>query len=234
MNRKIVEILKRFGRMIKLQYIKLLRSPGGARKVATGFAIGFGMEMLVISTAMVIYVLLIPFVRIARGSLPASIIGNLICKVTFLPVLLLPAAMKLGKLLTPNRPEYIPRSVFYYLHTLLGMSIFAFLLGFLSFFPVYYLYEARRKHREKIRLMNRAVRVKSDKGSVTLHNVGNDTELQDGNSSLENASSLENTDHNDDNSELKGKDVPEQHERISETSVNSDLQVGERDQNLRL
>lgn len=160
MTGKIVDTGKRFGRMMKLQYIKLLRSPGGARKVATGFAIGFGMEMLVISTAMVIYLFLIPIVRIARGSLPASIIGNLICKATFLPVILLPAAIKLGKLLAPIRPPAIPRSIFYYLHTLLGMSVFAAVFGFLSFFPVYYLYEARRKHREKTRHLNRMTRSK--------------------------------------------------------------------------
>lgn len=34
--------------MLKFQYYKLLRSPEGAKKVSLGFAIGFGLEMLVI------------------------------------------------------------------------------------------------------------------------------------------------------------------------------------------
>ncbi|UOF88836.1 DUF2062 domain-containing protein [Fodinisporobacter ferrooxydans] len=151
MNHMFKNKIRGFARSLKLQYIKLLRSPGGARKVATGFAIGFGLEMLVLSTAMVVYVFLYPIVRIMRGSLSAAIIGNLICKATFLPVLMLPVAMEVGRFLTPFKPHGIPRTVFYYLHTLLGMSLFAGVFGFLSFFPVYYLYEARRKHRENKR-----------------------------------------------------------------------------------
>jgi uncharacterized protein (DUF2062 family) len=177
-DHKIVETAKRFVRMMKLQYIKLLRSPGGARKVATGFAIGFGMEMLVLYTASVIYLFLIPAVRITRGSLPAAIIGNLICKLTFLPVLLLPMAIKLGRVLAPFRPPGMPKSVFYYLHTLLGMSVFAVVLGALSFFPVYYLYEARRKHREKARHLKRNKKREDEPLSQKISDTDPDSEVK--------------------------------------------------------
>src|SRR3954471_17905961 len=90
---------QRVARVFKLNFIKLFRSPGGAKKVSLGFAIGFGLEMLVISSASLIYILFVPIVRLAKGSLPASIIGNVIGKLTLLPVILLPFARKLGKLI---------------------------------------------------------------------------------------------------------------------------------------
>src|SRR4051794_4376026 len=92
---------QRIGRAFKLNFLKLLRSPGGAKKVSLGFAIGFGLEMVVLSTASLIYIVFLPMVRIARGSLPAAIIGNVIGKLSFLPVLLLPLAKKIGKLVYP-------------------------------------------------------------------------------------------------------------------------------------
>src|SRR3954470_910674 len=91
----------RLGRAFKLNFIKLLRSPGGAKKVSLGFAIGFGLEMVVLSTASLIYIVFLPIVRIARGSLPAAIIGNVIGKLSFLPVILLPFAKTIGKLIYP-------------------------------------------------------------------------------------------------------------------------------------
>ncbi|MEH7302659.1 DUF2062 domain-containing protein, partial [Neobacillus drentensis] len=89
-KRKKYNFIQRLGRAFKYNFIKLLRSPGGARKVSLGFAIGFGMEMVVLSSASLIYILFLPVVRLAKGSLPAAIIGNVVGKLTFLPVLLLP------------------------------------------------------------------------------------------------------------------------------------------------
>src|SRR5438105_4224751 len=100
---KKYNFFQHIGRVFKLNFIKLLRSPGGAKKVSMGFAIGFGLEMLVISTASLIYILFIPIVRLSKGSLPASIIGNVIGKLTFLPVILLPFAKKIGKIILPMK-----------------------------------------------------------------------------------------------------------------------------------
>ncbi|MFX3623917.1 MAG: DUF2062 domain-containing protein [Ectobacillus sp.] len=152
--------------MFKLHLYKLFRSPGGAKKVALGFAIGFGLEMLVISTASLIYFLFYPIVRLAGGSLPAAVIGNVIGKLTFLPVVLLPLAHALGKFLYPFKvnekavQEYsileifsgnfleIVRSLLHNgLYTLIGMVIFSAILGVASYFAVHRLYEKEKRRR---------------------------------------------------------------------------------------
>ncbi len=53
---------QRIRRQFKLNFIKLFRSPGGAKKVSRGFAIGFGLEMIVLSSASLVYVLFVPLV----------------------------------------------------------------------------------------------------------------------------------------------------------------------------
>src|SRR3954471_16832233 len=137
---KKYNFFQRVGRAFKLNFLKLLRSPGGAKKVSLGFAIGFGLEMLVISTASLIYILFVPIVRLAKGSLPASIIGNVIGKLTLLPVILLPFAKSLGKFLFPMKVHFGHHGAFSFqklihgdfhslisvlhggIHTLIGMS----------------------------------------------------------------------------------------------------------------
>jgi uncharacterized protein (DUF2062 family) len=141
---------RKVGRSMKLQYFKLLRSPGGARKVATGFAIGFGLEMILPITAYIAYLLLPPLVAVTRSSFAASIIGNIIAKCTFLPILLLPIAHRLGRRIFHLSHHAIGagmHSFSAYLATLLGVTILAILLGGLSFIPVYFLYESNRKRR---------------------------------------------------------------------------------------
>lgn len=157
-------IIQQIQRKLKLNFIKLFRSPGGARKVSLGFAIGFGLEMIVLSSASLIYILFVPFVRLVRGSLPAAIIGNVIGKITFLPVLLLPFAKKLGKLLYPIKVNvgHTPFSFSNILHgdfrgminvlhggihVLIGMTIFGIILGGISYFFVHYFYEKEKTRR---------------------------------------------------------------------------------------
>jgi uncharacterized protein (DUF2062 family) len=162
---KKYNLLNRIGRTFKLNYFKLLRSKGGAKKVALGFAIGFGLEMLVISTAALVYILFIPVVRLAKGSLPASIIGNIIGKLTFLPVILLPFAKKIGNLIFPMRVRAGHTTPFSFqnlihgdfhgllnllhggVHVLIGMTFFGIVLGIASYFLVHYLYEREMERR---------------------------------------------------------------------------------------
>lgn len=162
---KKYHFFQRIGRLFKLNYVKLLRSTGGAKKVALGFAIGFGLEMLVISTASLAYLAFVPAVRVARGSLPASIIGNIIGKLTFLPVILLPFARKIGKIIYPMRVHEGHTTPFSFrnlmhgdihsllnllygeVHVLIGMSIFGIVLGVISYYLVYYLYEREKARR---------------------------------------------------------------------------------------
>ncbi|MFL6561680.1 MAG: DUF2062 domain-containing protein [Bacillus sp. (in: firmicutes)] len=156
---------QRIGRAFKLNFIKLLRSPGGAKKVSLGFAIGFGLEMVVLSSASLIYILFLQMVRIARGSIPAAIIGNVIGKLTFLPVLLLPFAKKIGKLIYPIHGRVGHKTPFSFeqimqgdfrgvvglvhggVHVLIGMTIFGIILGTISYFLVHYFYEKEKTKR---------------------------------------------------------------------------------------
>lgn len=100
-TKKTYSFFQRMWRILKFQYYKLLRSPEGAKKVSLGFAIGFGLEMLVIYTASLVYLIFYPIVRLAKGSFPAAVIGNIIGKISFLPVVLFPLAYALGKMIYP-------------------------------------------------------------------------------------------------------------------------------------
>lgn len=165
MKQKKYNFFQRLGRVFKLNFIKLFRSPGGAQKVSLGFALGFGLEMLVISTASLIYILFIPIVRLAKGSLPAAVIGNVIGKLSFLPVLLLPIAKKVGKLIFPMKVKLGHSTPFSFqnllhgdfrslisvlhggVHVLIGMIILGIVLSFISYFIVHYFYEKEKNKR---------------------------------------------------------------------------------------
>jgi uncharacterized protein (DUF2062 family) len=156
--------------MFKLNFVKLLRSPGGAHKVSLGFAIGFGLEMLVISTAGLIYILFIPIVRLSKASLTVAFIGNLVGKLSLLPVTLLPFAIKIGRLIYPKKVRVgqhlrhvslndllhgnfhgLLNLLFGGIHILIGMILLGSLLGFISYFVVYFLYKKERNKRLKKR-----------------------------------------------------------------------------------
>lgn len=162
-KKKRYNLWQRFRRALRYHFLKLLRSPDGAKKVALGFAIGFGLEMIVISTASLIYLVFYPIVRLAKGSLPAAIIGNIIGKMTFLPVLLLPLAKMLGHWILPKNVGTGPihhhsffdifQGDFSILSDLLhgglqifvGMSIFGLILGIISYYVIEYLYTRRKE-----------------------------------------------------------------------------------------
>ncbi|WP_040209278.1 DUF2062 domain-containing protein [Neobacillus jeddahensis] len=184
-KRKKYNIFQRLGRAFKLNFLKLLRSPGGAKKVSLGFALGFGLEMLVISTASLIYILFVPIVRLAKGSLPASIIGNVIGKLSLLPVILLPFARKIGKFMFPMKVRIGHETSFNFrrlmhgdfhslvsiihggVHALIGMFIFGIILSFTSYFIVHYFYEKEKKNRLKRRRRKHEVRLNSiNKGYI--------------------------------------------------------------------
>lgn len=82
-TKKTYSFFQRMWRMLKFQYYKLLRSPEGAKKVSLGFAIGFGLEMLVIYTASLVYVIFYPIVRLVKGSFPARLLAILLEKYRF-------------------------------------------------------------------------------------------------------------------------------------------------------
>lgn len=161
----------RLTRALKLNFLKLLRAPGGAHKVSTGFAIGFGLELIVISTASLIYLVFYPIVRLSGGSLPAAIVGNVIGKLTFLPILLMPLAKQIGSWILPAHSMGqgpVHESAFMELFRgnwsalselllggldiLAGMSVFGVILGFISYFVVkfFYVRALRRRHERRL------------------------------------------------------------------------------------
>ncbi|GAA4708201.1 DUF2062 domain-containing protein [Brevibacillus fulvus] len=148
-------MIQRLYRSLKFYFVKLFRTPDSANKLAAGFAIGFGLEMLVISTASLIYLLLYPLVKCLRASMPAAIIGNVIGKLTFLPLLLLPLAKKIGALIIPeatNTSEGMLTALFNGgLQVLTGMLFFGLLLGLLSYYVVRILYNREIERRERKR-----------------------------------------------------------------------------------
>ncbi len=175
-QQKKYNFYQRVARVFKLNFIKLIRSPGGAKKVSLGFALGFGLEMLVISTASLIYILFVPIVRLSKGSLPAAIIGNVIGKLSFLPVILLPIAKQIGKTIFPMRVKINHGEVFSFqglmhgdfrglisllhggIHMLIGMTILGAVLGVISYFIVHFFYEKERLKRLKKNHDKHAVR----------------------------------------------------------------------------
>jgi len=181
---KKYNFFQRIRRVFKLNFLKLFRSPGGAKKVSLGFALGFGLEMLVISTASLIYILFIPIVRLSKGSLPAAIIGNVIGKLSFLPVLLLPVARSIGKAIFPIRVKLGHTTPFSFqelmhgdfrgligvlhggVHVLIGMTIIGVVLGTISYFIVHYFYE-----KEKLRRITKKSRKKH---SIRANRVNRD------------------------------------------------------------
>ncbi|MCG7382378.1 DUF2062 domain-containing protein [Paenibacillus sp. ACRRY] len=161
----------RLTRALKLNFLKLLRAPGGAHKVSTGFAIGFGLELIVISTASLIYLVFYPIVRLSGGSLPAAIVGNVIGKLTFLPILLMPLAKQIGSWILPAHSMGqgpVHESAFMELFRgnwsalselllggldiLAGMSVFGVILGSISYFVVkfFYVRALRRRHERRL------------------------------------------------------------------------------------
>ncbi len=82
-SKKKYNVFQNIWRAIRLNFIKLLRAPGGVKKISLGFAIGFALEMIVISTASLVYLVFYPVVRLSGGSLPAAIVGNVVGKLTF-------------------------------------------------------------------------------------------------------------------------------------------------------
>lgn len=136
---------------MKYQLLKLLRSPAGAKQVATGFAIGFGLEMLLPYTLYIGYILMAPFIFLKpfRGLLPPVVVGNVIGKVSLLPALLVPLAIKVSHQVfaKPRHVTRIHEMLMTYQRTLLVLSGFGVVLGIVSYYLVYFMYQSFRKKR---------------------------------------------------------------------------------------
>ena len=167
-TKKTYSLFYRMWRILKYQYYKLLRSPEGAKKVSLGFAIGFGLEMLVIYTASLVYLIFYPIVRLAKGSFQRQSLVYYWEDIVS-PSILFPLAYALGKMIYPfpqklhHKPftisDLFSSHIFTILKSLLqsevyvliGMTILGVVFGTISYFVVHYLYEKNRKLRLKKR-----------------------------------------------------------------------------------
>ncbi|GGA31208.1 DUF2062 domain-containing protein [Paenibacillus physcomitrellae] len=156
----------RLYRAFKLNFLRLFRTPGGVKKISLGFSIGFGLEMIVISSACLVYLIFYPVVKLAGGSVPAAIIGNVVGKLTFLPIILMPFAKKLGELIYPSSSasgtikEASIMDIFQGdfsavkailhggLHILIGMSVFGILSMVISYYVITFFHNRNHKRRQ--------------------------------------------------------------------------------------
>ncbi|WP_138495133.1 DUF2062 domain-containing protein [Paenibacillus pinistramenti] len=163
----------RIYRAFKLNFLRLFRTPGGVKKISLGFSIGFGLEMIVISTACLVYLIFYPVVKMAGGSIPAAIIGNVVGKLTFLPIILMPFAKKLGEWIYPSSSgsatvkeasildifqgnfEAVKAILHGGLHILIGMTIFGILSAFISYYVIQFFHNRNHKRRQAKRRRKR-------------------------------------------------------------------------------
>ncbi|WP_337926713.1 DUF2062 domain-containing protein [Paenibacillus caui] len=163
--RKKTSFPNRLYRAFKLNFLRLFRTPGGVKKISLGFSIGFGLEMIVISTACLVYLIFYPVVKLSGGSMPAAIIGNVVGKLTFLPILLMPLAKMLGEWIYPAASgsskvrearildilqgdfSAVQAILHGGLHILIGMSIFGILSSVISYYVIQYFHNRNAKRR---------------------------------------------------------------------------------------
>ena len=143
-------------RFLKLKYLLLLRSPGGAKMVAKGFAIGLAVEFITLLTMGAAFLLIFPLIRLFKGSLPSAMIGFVFGKL-ILP-LCLPVGAFLGhelfRIQTKIVLPYIG-NLGGYLSSLLGMLTFGVVVGAISYYPVYKAYtkfQDSRREKRKLRI----------------------------------------------------------------------------------
>ncbi|WP_314592197.1 DUF2062 domain-containing protein [Paenibacillus terrigena] len=153
MKRKFSPI-KYVARKFKFHYIKLMRSPGGTRKVSRGFAVGFGLEIILPFTLYTGYIFLIPLVYLFRTSLTTALIGNVICKITFLPLVLVPLGHWIGRHIPFRRPDFMPVAIYKYIKTLIGLSITAVIVGSVAYLIIFYLLEKNKSRKKKLHATN--------------------------------------------------------------------------------
>jgi len=146
-------------RWLKYKYMQLLRAKGGASIVAMGFAIGIAVEMFTLPTLGVAFVLIFPLCYLLRGNLPAALIGFVVGKLIYIPMMY--PNSKVGAWILPKHlsihlpvvPEWINRLLLANLKLIVGGMVDGAILGLLCYFPIRYslnVYKAKRKERRKL------------------------------------------------------------------------------------
>ncbi|MFC4305026.1 DUF2062 domain-containing protein [Cohnella boryungensis] len=145
-------------RWLKYKYMLLLRAKGGASMVAMGFAVGVAVEMFTLPTLGFAFVLIFPLCYMLRGNLPAALIGFVVGKVIYIPMMY--PNSKVGGWILPKHlsihlsifPEWMNHLLLTNLKLIVGGMVDGAILGMLCYFPIRYsleAYKAKRKDRKK-------------------------------------------------------------------------------------
>jgi len=152
--------LQHVRRWLKYKYMMLLRAKGGASIVAMGFAIGLAIEMFTLPTLGFAFVLIFPLCYMLRGNLPAALIGFVVGKIIYIPMMY--PNSKVGRLILPKHlsihlpvvPEWFNHLLLSNLKLIVGGMVNGAILGLLCYFPIKYslnAYKAKRKEKRKIK-----------------------------------------------------------------------------------
>lgn len=149
-------------RWLKYKYMLLLRAKGGASIVAMGFAIGIAIEMFTLPTLGFAFILIFPLCYMLRGNLPAALIGFVIGKIIYIPMMY--PNSKVGGWILPKQlsfhisflSERINHLLLMNLKLIVGGMVDGVILGVLLYFPIKYSINAYKAKRMEKRKMSRA------------------------------------------------------------------------------
>lgn len=147
-------------RWFKLKFLQLQREKNGASIVARGFAIGLAIEMFTLPTFGLAFLLIFPLVYIMRASLVGALIGFVLGKVIYMPMLFINKAVGRWALSSDVRhyilshlPSYLATPLRFSLELIIGGMIVGAVLGIISYFLVLVMLKfAANKRKEKRRL----------------------------------------------------------------------------------
>lgn len=154
--------LQHVRRWLKYKYMMLIRAGDGASIIAMGFSIGLAIEMFTLPTLGFAFVLIFPLCYLLKGNLPAALIGFVVGKIIYIPMMY-PNA-KVGGWVLPNHlsfrlpivPDWFNQLLLTNLKLIVGGMIDGAILGFLLYFPIKYSINAFITKR-KIKKSNRAL-----------------------------------------------------------------------------
>ncbi|TVX98356.1 DUF2062 domain-containing protein [Cohnella terricola] len=151
--------LKQLRRWLKYKYMLLLRAKGGASIVAMGFAIGIAVEMFTLPTLGFAFVLIFPLCYLLRGNMPAALIGFVVGKIIYIPMMypnskvggwILPKHLSIN---LPVVPEWVNHLLLTNLKLIVGGMVDGAVLGLLCYFPIKIsldMYKSKRKEKRRL------------------------------------------------------------------------------------
>ncbi|WEK55234.1 MAG: DUF2062 domain-containing protein [Candidatus Cohnella colombiensis] len=154
--------LHSFRRWLTHKRISLLRAKGGASMVAMGFAIGIAIEMFTLPTLGAAFILIFPLVFLLRASLPAALIGFVLGKVIYIPMMypnskvggwVLPKHISINLPFLSDRINYL---LLTNLKLIVGGMINGVILGIICYFPIKWSINAFKANRKEKRRLKHA------------------------------------------------------------------------------